>query len=84
MRADNQVRLILPQQLNERTGVEFIEREPAAFVLPGLQSSLVINQPGTSGSLLTRSMYAFEKGEKDFVGVIEHIKCCTSCHRSVS
>ena len=42
MSANNQVRLVLPEQLNERPRVELIEREPAAFVLPGLVE-LVIN-----------------------------------------
>jgi hypothetical protein len=42
MSADNQVGLVLPQELNERPGIELIEREPAAFILPGLVE-LVIN-----------------------------------------
>src|SRR5262249_18983433 len=36
MSTDNQVRLVLRQQLYEGSSVELIEREPAAFVLPGL------------------------------------------------
>ena len=67
--------LVFAQQFDERARVEFVESEPATFILPG-RVKLVINPTGYFGDLVHEFDVSFGiQMAEDFVGVIREYRC---------
>src|SRR5690242_7919298 len=74
MRADYQVRLVLAKQFDEWPCVEFVEREPAALVLPGLVE-LVVEPAGHFRHFVDEIDVGLRvEIAKEFVRVVEHVE----------
>src|SRR5690348_3932929 len=74
MRADYQVRLVLAKQFNEWPRVEFVEREPAALVLPRLVE-FVVEPAGHFRHFVDEVDVGLRiEIAKEFVSVVENVE----------
>src|SRR2546423_14739231 len=73
MSANDQIWLIFAQEFYKRARVELIEREPAAFILPGLVQ-FVVHPARHFGHFIDEiDVSPRIKMTEEFVGVVQHI-----------
>ena len=71
--ADDHIGLVLAQEFNERSRIEFVESQAAAFVLPW-RIELVIQPARYFGHLVHQVDVSFGiQMAEDFVGVVENV-----------